>query len=48
MASKNTLTDAIMLAFIIYATYMEGVKGIFKCVGLTFGAILVLESNKVF
>lgn len=44
---KDTLTDAIMLAFLIYAGYMEGIKGIFKSIGLVFGTIILLESNNV-
>lgn len=42
---KDPSRDAIMLAFMIYAVYMEGLKGLFKCIFLPVGTHFILASG---
>lgn len=40
---KDHTLEAVTLGFVLYAVYMEGLKGLFKCWGLTVGFHLVLS-----
>lgn len=45
---RDNSRDAIMFAFIIYAVYMEGIKGFIKAILLPIGTSFILTARDYF